>query len=890
MTFTRLAMAWRTRLAWRLALSFSVPAIAVAAISGGAVLAAMRDALRESAFERLRATTAVRERQFNRWVDEQANDLRFLVTIAAIRDAAVLDGRPHDPRADSVRAILRRAVETQHDFSRIVLLSAATGRVIASSESASAGESRADARYFREGRNGLFVQSLYPSLGTGAPALTIALPVLGAHAQPVGVMAGEINLDRLDSLVSDRGGLGRTGEVYLVDRSHDLVRGAGYDHRRFPAGVHTPTIDRALAGHSGSGIYTNYAGQSVIGVYRWLPTQQVALFSEMATEEAFAPAQRLAWIVLATRLLAALVLALVLTLVARQIARPIEEIAHTAQRIADGELSAIAPVRTQDEIGRLATAFNVMTARLHTLYGELETQLHGAERAAQAAEASRRLLRTVIDHLPALVAVKDLDGRYVVVNQGFAQLNGIAPEDALGRTAHDVIRGEQADDIARADRLVLSRDTGMTGEERRTIANEERIYLTSRFPLHDGDGRLFALGAVATDITERKRLEGQILHQQKLEAVGRLAGGVAHDINNLLTVVRCNAELLMDTMAESDVQRQHLEEIDRSVRNGVALTRQLLTFSRAHVVRPSALDLNRILGGMSAMLRRYVGLEVEIRFGLGEDLYLVHADEGQIEQVLLNLIRNAHDAMPGGGTVAVTTENVRVGPAGIALPNIPPGEYMRLSVSDTGTGIEAEALPLLFEPFFTTKDAGHGTGLGLSTAYAIVQQARGAITVDTVLGAGTTFAVYIPRYHEEPLEQMPSLPTATVTAAEANGETLLVVDDEPSVRSSLRRMLARQGYHVHEAESGHDAIAQYERNADSIALVLTDIFMPGMGGSELAAELRLRAPNLPIVFMSGYTADEVVRRGLMQPSTHFLQKPFERQALLKVLEERLRAG
>ncbi|MDB4900651.1 MAG: Blue-light-activated protein, partial [Gemmatimonadetes bacterium] len=749
-------------------------------------------------------------------------------------------------------------------------------------------ESRADAPYFREGRKGLFVQGMSQTGGAGAPALTIALPVFDLHGRLAAVLAGDVDLDRLDSLISNRTGLGVTGEVYLVDRSHQRVRGAAYDRRHFPNGVHTPTVDHALAGNSGSGIYTNAAGQQVIGVYRWLPTEQAALFSEMSTDEAFAPAERLAWIVLATRLLAALALAISLTLVARQVAGPIEEIARTAQLIAGGELTATAPVRTHDEIGRLATAFNVMTARLHTVYGELQAQLHATERAAQATEASRRLLRTVIDHLPAVVTVKDLGGRYVVVNQVFSQVNGIDAENALGRTAKELMRGPTANTITRGDQLVLSSDAGTTSEELHTISNEERTYLTSRFPLHDGDGRLFALGAVATDITERKRLEAQILHQQKLEAVGRLAGGVAHDINNMLTAVRCNTELLMDSLSGDEEQRQQLEEIERSVRHGAALTRQLLTFSRAHVVRASALDLNRMLHSLSAMLRHFVGPQVEMRFALARDLHLVHADEGQLEQVLLNLLSNAHDAMPSGGAIVVTTENMRVGPGGILLPNIPAGEYMRLSVSDTGTGIEAVALPLLFEPFFTTKEAGRGTGLGLSTAYAIVQQARGAITVDTVLGSGTTFAVYMPRHHQQAPEVLPV--ARGVPATEAKGETLLVVDDEPSVRSSLRRMLMRQGYRVLEAETGRDALVQYDNNAPAIRLVLTDIFMPEMGGNELAAELRLRAPDLPIVFMSGYTADEVVRRGLMEPSTHFLQKPFERQTLLTVLEERLRAG
>jgi PAS domain S-box-containing protein len=883
----RIGAAWRTRLAWRLASSFLVPAITVAALAAAISFAEVRRALRKSAFDRLHAATVVREAQVDRWVGEQSDDMRFLASIPLMRrGAAALDAGRGGAQADTLGALLRRAVETQRDFNRIILLSATDARVLAASDSVIAGERHGTDRYFADGRTRSVVQSVQTDPVTGRPTLTIALPILAPSGKVVAVLAGDANLDRVQAVVAERSGLGATGEAYLVDHSYGIVRGSRYD-ARFPRGVHTAAIDAVVQERSGAGVYTNYEGREVVGVYRWMPRLQLALFAEMDTEEAFAPARRLAWLVLGTGLLGALALAGGLTFVARQIARPILEIADAATAVAAGDLGATAPVRTRDEIGRLAIAFNVMTARLRTLYGELQQQLRATEQAAQASEESRRLLRAVIDHLPALVAVKDLDGRYLMVNEHFVVVNKISRDHALGRSPHEVMSPHRAVFVAGADEAVLSTGAASTLEEVHAIDSENRTYLTSRFPLFDPDGRVFALAVVATDITERRRLESQLLHQQKLEAVGRLAGGVAHDINNLLTAVRCNAELLLDGLDAADPSRMHLEEIDRSVRNGASLTRQLLTFSRTHVVRPSALDVNRVLGGMAAMLGRYVGPGIDLRLELASDLWLVYADEGQIEQVLLNLLSNAHDAMPEGGIATVMTENVRVGAGGLTLPNLPPGDYLRLSVRDTGSGIDAAILPLLFEPFFTTKEVGRGTGLGLSTAYAIVQQARGALTVDTTIGRGTTFGVYLPRFHEESLALPPSVP-ATPRAG-PDGATLLIVDDEVDIRSSLRRMLVRLGYRILDADSGSEALTQFERHADRIDLVLTDIFMPGMGGPELAAELQRRAPTLPIIFMSGYAADEVVRSGMMDSATNFLQKPFERTALVRMIDDSLAA-
>ena len=876
---------WRTRLVSRLTRAFVLPTAAVVAVAALIALLEIRSTVRSAAYDRLVAATAVRQAQFERWADEEANDLDFVIGIPAVRAGITAVAAGDQAAAGPLGRQLQYAVESQRDFTRLAVVDVSDARILAASEASAVGRRHHGADDLLRARAGPLVRTL-DSARTGEESrLSVAIPVTQADGRVIAIIVGDANLGHVDELIDEKSGLGGTGEAFLVNRFHEIVRATGDERLPVVRHVRTPAIDRALAGESGAGVYTSYTGREVVGVYRWLPDQQLALFAEMSTVEAFARSRRLAWEMAVFCLLGLGTLIFGLTFVARHIATPILEIADAARRVEQGDLTASAPVRTHDEIGQLATAFNAMTARLRGAQHETEAQFLAREDAAHETEASRRLLRDVIDHLPALIAAKGLDGRYIITNAAFGAMYGLPAESLLGHGPDFMMSPAHTAEIVAADAQVMATGETLVGERVHGGPTGDRTYLTARFPLFDAQGRMFGIGVVATDITERKRLEAQILHQQKLEAVGRLAGGVAHDMNNLLTAVRCNAELILDGLPPEHPDRQPLEEIERSVRNGSALTRQLLTFSRANVVRPSALDINRILGGMAAMLRRYVGTGIDMRFELADDLWLVRADEGQMEQVLLNLLSNAHDAMPGGGTATVVTSNVVVAAIGhAAVVGLTPGDYVKLAVRDTGIGIEAEMIPLLFEPFFTTKEAGRGTGLGLSTAYAIVQQAQGAIVVDSVVGAGTTFTVYLPRHADGVATTPIVIPPPTPSSG---GEQLLVVDDDPAVRTALRRMLALEGYRILEAQSGRDALALLDAHGSGVALLLTDVFMPAMGGHELAEQVRARWPSIPVVFMSGYTANEIVRRGLMHANTSFLQKPFNRPHLVQLIAETL---
>ncbi len=402
------------------------------------------------------------------------------------------------------------------------------------------------------------------------------------------------------------------------------------------------------------------------------------------------------------------------------------------------------------------------------------------------------------------------------------------------------------------------------------------------------DDRVVGLIALYTDVSEQKRLEAQFLHAQKMEAVGRLTGGIAHDFNNLLTVICGYSELLMTTLPEEDDARSLVSEIRAAGERAVSLTRQLLAFSRKQVTEPMLLNLNEVVGGMERLIRRLIGEDVDFVTRFAADLGTVRADVGQVEQVIMNLVINARDAMPHGGRLTIETANVELGQSVSQLRReVRPGPYVLLAVSDTGVGMDDATRARIFEPFFTTKEAGKGTGLGLATVYAIVKQSGGYVYAYGELGRGSVFKVYLPRVDATPAPagRVPHADTAT------NGgtETVLLVEDDDGLRALTRTSLERHGYQVLEAK---DAAAARQRSADHggrIDLVLTDVILPGTGGPELAAELAVSRAGLKVLYISGYADDAVVRHGVLGPGAAFLQKPFTPDMLARKVREVLDA-
>jgi PAS domain S-box-containing protein len=509
------------------------------------------------------------------------------------------------------------------------------------------------------------------------------------------------------------------------------------------------------------------------------------------------------------------------------------------------------------------------------------------ERTAEL-RTQQEFLRKVVDTNPNVIFVKDEQGRYTLVNQALADLYGTTVEKLIGKTDATFTNEDETERYSQQDRKVMETlQSQFIPEESYTDVrtNEVRWFQTIKTPLFSPGGKADQLLGVATDITERKRTEDalrqseeQLRQSQKLDAIGQLAGGVAHDFNNLLTVISGYSNLLLRSLGE-DHQRQKVEEIKKASERAAALTRQLLAFSRKQVLQPTVLNLNDIILDMDKLLRRLIGEDLDVLTAMGDELWQVKADAGQIEQVLMNLAVNARDAMPSGGKLTIETANVYLehdySSQHIAVQ---PGPYVMLAVSDDGCGMDKETQAHIFDPFFTTKELGKGTGLGLSTVYGIVKQSGGNIEVYSEAGKGTTFKIYLPQVCEA-IEQREETPART--AMQAGTESILLVEDDDILRQLVRVVLESNGYRVLVAAHGGEALQISESYQGLIHLLVTDVVMPEMGGRKIAECLAQSRPGMKVLYMSGYTDKSIVHHGMLEKGVAFLEKPFTPDALAR---------
>ncbi|MEO8334991.1 MAG: PAS domain S-box protein [bacterium] len=511
--------------------------------------------------------------------------------------------------------------------------------------------------------------------------------------------------------------------------------------------------------------------------------------------------------------------------------------------------------------------------------------LRTSEREHRAARNESARLAAIVSSSTEAILSADVDGRVTSWNAAAERLLGYSYDEIIGQHVsllHPKGRGEMLAMLAALQRgeRVEEIDT----YRRRKDGTSVHLSLTV-FPLRDVDGEILGVSAVARDIGERTELEAKLRQAQKMEAVGRLAGGVAHDFNNLLTVIGAHSAFLLESLEPDDPRYEDADAIQKAMVMAAALTRQLLAFSRKQILRPTSLALNEIVGETREMLRRLLGEDIEIVTELASDIGCVIADASQINQVLVNLAVNARDAMPNGGRLTITTRNVAI-VAGTpeARGAIPAGVYAMIEVRDTGVGMDKATMARLFEPFFTTKALGKGTGLGLATVYGIVKQSAGFVLADTKLGHGTTFCIYLPVVpdSERPIERR--IPDDVVGRGV---ETVLIVEDETQVRDIAERVLKRQGYAVLTAASGVEALSLSSSFASSIHLVVSDAVMPGMGGAEVVRRLQADRPQLKALMMSGYTDDEIVRRGIVSSMVRFIQKPFEPTEFARAVRDAL---
>ncbi len=649
------------------------------------------------------------------------------------------------------------------------------------------------------------------------------------------------------------------------------------------------TLAQEIDGADGAALY-DFAVPIRVDAQRW-GTARVGLSRHRMEREIAATRRQLI-------LLAILVLGgagLASALVARRIAHPVQQLAAGAGAISRGELDQRVEPTTSDEIGQLASAFNEMAGQLQEqrsalLEGRTALEAAHAELRRRFAELSDLKSYTdhILDSLVNGIVTLDLDGRVVTLNGAAESLLG-SPTVAAARGRHVTEVLDHAPELVAILQAALQWRTGRTATVSLPIRAGGMVPVEATTAmLKGGEGQDLGVIVVVRDLTAVRALEAQLRHAQKMEAVGRLAGGVAHDFNNLLTVITGRSQLLLLKLPPESPMRRDVELVEETAHRASALTRQLLAFSRKQMVQPRVVDVNEVVRGMETMLSRLIGEDISLATRLDATAGCVRADPAQLEQMIVNLAVNARDAMPLGGRLTLETGFVRID-EGFARQHVGlrPGPHVRLTVRDTGVGMDGLIKAHLFEPFFTTKGPGKGTGLGLATVYGIVTQSGGAIRVDSEPGQGATFTIDLPRVDAPAdLRGDPAIPTA----APHGSETVLLVEDEPEVRGLARDILHQQGYTVLEAADGDEALRIGREHGGPIHLLVTDVVMPQMGGRELADHLKAGRRETKVLYVSGYTDDAILHQGVSETGTAFLPKPFTASDLAHKVREVLDAA
>jgi two-component system cell cycle sensor histidine kinase/response regulator CckA len=488
-------------------------------------------------------------------------------------------------------------------------------------------------------------------------------------------------------------------------------------------------------------------------------------------------------------------------------------------------------------------------------------------------------LRAVISAVPIVLWAIDRQGIVTLSEGSLLRDIGLQPGQVVGRSIFDL--------YATVPAVLDFTRQALRGESPTWILDiHGKTFSGCYTPLRDPLGQVTGALGVATDVTDRVQLEQKLAQTHKMEAIGRLAGGIAHDFNNYLTAMVGYADLAITQVPDDESLRRDIEEIRKAGRSAGLLTRQLLAFSRKQLLQPQVIDLNAIVNRMMGLLRRLIGEHIDLRSRRADMLDRISADPGQVEQVILNLALNARDAMPDGGILTIETANIELDDAYVAEhPGSCAGHHVMLAISDTGTGMERGVQEHLFEPFYTTKEQGRGTGLGLATVYGIVKQSGGSIFVYSEINRGTSFKIFLPRL----AHGVDAAPHPVDIVADLSGhETILVVEDQPEVNSVVHNALSRHGYRVLMATDGNEAVEIAMAHGDRIDLLITDVVMPGLSARELAERFRRLHPGGRVLYMSGYTDDSVVQRGIIEQSVEFIQKPFTPATLLRRVREVLK--
>lgn len=736
-----------------------------------------------------------------------------------------------------------------------------------------------------EGRT--HIGHIYIAPDSGLLSLEAALP--GGKRKNANVIIAEINVTHLWQDVSQIK-IGETGYAYLVDDrgrfiayqdSSKVLQRYGTDMSMMPpvAEYITGKADKPRRAYE----YRGINGDAVVGAYSPIRGSGWAVVVELPEREAYAPITRLIWYLAGLAFLGALSAGAIAFFIFRRLSKPIRELTDNVERIGKGDLNAkLAEINRRDEVGVLSRAFRHMQDELRSLYGNLEQQVEELKETQLNLKKSEEKYRELVEYANSIILRWNTRGMITFLNEYGQRFFGYREEDVVGRHVVGTIVAETEStgrDLRAMIENILARPEDYEYNENENFCSDgRRVWVSwSNKSIVDAEGRLCEILSVGTDITERKHaqeerdaLQLQLFRVQKMEAIGTLAGGIAHNFNNILMGIEGYTSLMMMTMDPSHPHYAKHKLIQEQVRSGSHLTQQLLGFARGGKYEVKPTDINALVERTLALFSK-TAKDITIETQYAKPVWMIDADQMQIEQVLLNLFINAGQAMPGGGKIAIETGNVTLSAAETQSHDAPAGKYVKISVNDTGMGMDERTMERVFDPFFTTKDTGRGTGLGLPSAYGIVRNHGGFITVESSPGKGSTFTVYL-RVAER--ESRPAEKDKAVMPVRGN-ETILVVDDEMTVRDVTKENLENLGYRVYVAENGQDAVSLYREKGAQIDLVILDVIMPGMSGEKTYDALKEINPGVKVMLSSGYTINGQAQQIMDKGCRGFIQKPYD---------------
>lgn len=758
-----------------------------------------------------------------------------------------------------------------------------------------------DRYYFPQiDRGETVITKVIESRATQKPIVLILVPIFDEEGNRLGALGGTVLLEDILRMIVNIE-VGESGFALMVDEDGQIVTGAKIEEARESIGPYRTLASPGAESEWGrligtlrprGGGMTKFLYESApYSVYfRSMKTMNWTLALAYRESEIYASIDRIKRLNLLICVLVIVGIFFFVLGIKRVLINPIRALETVQHELQRGNLSARANSRSADEIGDLARSFNEMLDRLHEQTHALTREIDERKLAEQALRASEERYRFLYDDNPSMYFTIAPDGAVLSVNQCGCEQLGYSSEELIGQSVLKVFLDEDKDAAARSvEECVRIPGRVFHWELRKVHRSGEVIWVkeTAR-AVQDPDGKTVVL-IVCENITgqkqaeeEKEALQEQLTQAQKMESVGRLAGGVAHDFNNMLGVILGHAEMALQEPGLSQTIRANIEEIEKAAQRSANLTRQLLAFARRQSISPQVLELNDTVAGMLKMLQRLIGESIELVWKPAANLWPVKIDPSQVDQVLANLCVNARDAMGASGCLTIETENRTLDETGCSFqPDCIPGDYVVLSVSDTGKGMDKATLQHIFEPFFTTKEMGQGTGLGLAMVYGIVRQNDGFINVYSEPEQGTIFKIYLPRAGASVVEK----PAAIEPKPVRGTETVLLVEDETAILGLVRSVLEKFGYSVLATSDPTEAVALAQERPGPIHLLVTDVVMPGMSGKELREKMTVLYPNIQTLFISGYTADVIADHGVIDEGVYFLQKPFSANILASRVRE-----